>query len=188
MSNTISVNLVKDQKVDLTKSNPGLSKVAIGLGWDINNGNSGSFDLDAAIVVIGTNNEKKELVYFGKKTSNDGAIIHQGDNLTGIGDNDDETIIVDFTKLDADTEKLVVVVNIYQAVSKHQSFGMVRNAFIRIYNIETNEEILKYDLSEDASSNTGMIFGTLYRHNGEWKFESNSRGQNGDLNEIASAV
>jgi len=182
---TISVNVTKGQKVDLTKGNPGLKTIKVGLGWDVNKGSSGEFDLDG--FVFGLNDQGKvpdadSICYFGKLSIFGGAVSHSGDNLTGVGDGDDETVTVNLAAVPANVEKLVIAVNIYQASSKGQNFGMVRNAFCRCYDGDTNQELMKYDLGEEYSTFEGVVFGELYRNNGEWKFGAVSNGFNGDIN------
>ena len=178
------VNLTKGQKISLAKEAPGLNRVIVGLGWDVNKkqgffGLGGhDFDLDAFIVGCrnGHYSNRHDLVYFGNKDGCDGAIHHCGDNLTGAGDGDDEQIIVNLNNVPADVDKLVIAVNIYQAKHRKQDFGQVENAFVRLVNADTNQEVLRYDLSENYSGYVGMIFGELYRHNGEWKFAAQGNG------------
>lgn len=177
MSETISV--VKGQKVDLTKSNPGLTKIMVGLGWDPQTSGSLKFDLDASVILLDANGKYKELVYFHHLTSADGAIVHSGDNLTGDGDGDDEKVYVSLPSASAD--QLVFVVNIFEGATRRQNFGMVKNAFIRVVDASTNAELLKYDLSEDFSVETGVTMARIYKHNGEWKFEATGTGFTGSL-------
>ena len=182
----ISVNVTKGQKVDLTKTNPGLKILKIGLGWDVNKASGASdFDLDA--FVFGLNSDGKvpnaeSICYFGKLSVFGGAVVHSGDNLTGAGDGDDETITVNLATVPAEVEKLVVAVNIYKGKDRNQNFGMVRNAFCRCYDGDTTTELMKYDLGEEYSTFEGVVFGELYRNNGEWKFGAVSNGFNGDIN------
>ena len=185
----MSVNLQKGQKVDLTKGNAGLTRILVGLGWDEaprGGGGKGLFgslfgggnkaediDCDASCLVLTENgklNHKEDVVYFGNLTHRTGAVKHMGDNLTGAGDGDDEQIMVDLSSLPQNVEKLVFVVNIYQAVQRHQHFGMIQNAFIRIVDAGNNKELCRYNLSENYDNMTAMIFGEVYRYNGEWKF------------------
>ena len=174
------INLSKGQKVDLTKENPGLKSIMVGLGWDVNAYDSGAdFDLDAAAFMLGENGKcitEKEFIFYGNLEHNSGAVKHMGDNLTGAGDGDDEQIIIDLAAVPQVYDKIVVVVNIYQAVQRKQHFGMIKNAFIRIVDARNNTELCKYDLSEDYSNMTAMIFGEIYRHNGEWKFNAMGQG------------
>lgn len=188
---TETLNLTKDEKIDLTKGRTGLAVLALGLGWDANPGNAGTFDLDAFAVLL---NDQKKVVgpslnesvcYFSNKKLK--GIEHGGDNLTGAGDGDDETIIMTLDQVDPAVQAVLVCVNIYQAAQKGQKFGQVKNSFIRAYDKATNQEIFKYDLQEDYGNFTGVVFGRVYRHNGEWKFEAIGQGVNGDINEIITA-
>lgn len=181
----VTVSVTKGQKVDLTKGNPGLKTLKVGLGWDVNRGNGVDFDLDAFIFGLNDQNklpDEKSVCYFGQKNIYNGAVVHSGDNLTGVGDGDDETITVNLSAVPAEIHKLVIAVNIYQASSRSQNFGMVRNAFCRCYDGDTNQELMKYDLGEEYSTFEGVVFGELYRNNGEWKFGAVSNGFNGDIN------
>jgi hypothetical protein len=183
----MSVSLQKGQKVSLTKDNAGLSRIIIGLGWDEVEQKRGFFapkpqeiDCDASAILL-TNGrlvDKNDIVYFGNLTNSSRTVMHQGDNLTGAGEGDDEQIIVDLAALPQNYDKIVFVVNIYQAFQRKQNFGMIRNAFIRIVDARNNNEILKYNLSEDYSGMTAMIFGEVYRYNGEWKFSAIGQGTN----------
>ena len=177
---TSTISLEKGHKVDLTKEAPGLSKVFLGLGWDTNSGSGAAFDLDASCFLLGTSGKlqrQKDFVYFKNQDSADGSVHHRGDNLTGVGDGDDEVIDVDLTKVPADVDQIVFVVNIYEAGPRKQNFGQVKNAFIRLVDAGSDKEILRYDLGEDYSTETGVLFGRLYRHNGSWKFEASGTGE-----------
>lgn len=179
----MSVNLQKGQRVDLTKNNSGLKKVVVGLGWDEVEQKRGLFfsrkaadiDCDASAILIsqgGKLSANDDVVFYHNLRHRSGAVLHQGDNLTGAGDGDDEQIIVDLQKVPADYEKIVFVVTIYQARERGQHFGLIRNAFIRIVDASNNKELCKFDLSENYDGKTAMIFGELYRHGGEWKFSA----------------
>lgn len=183
MSGVQAVSLEKGAKVDLTKTNPGLKKLNLGLGWDVSQAGK-SFDLDAFALLLkgGKFTNSKDLIFFGNLTGE--GIKHAGDNLTGEGDGDDETVMLDLTKLTA--EEVIIGANIYQAQQKGQNFGQVKKAFIRAYDADTKQELARFDLSEDYSSNTGVALGRVYKHNGEWKFEAVGQGKNGDLNQIAT--
>lgn len=174
------VNLQKGQKVSLTKGNPGLKKVVVGLGWDVNAFDTGGdFDLDAAAFLLGDSGKvagSGDFVFYGNLKHASGSVQHMGDNLTGAGDGDDEQILVDLGKIPAEYDRIVIVVNIYQAVSRKQHFGMIKNAFIRLVDQRNNGEMCKYNLSDDYSGMTAMIFGEIYRHNGEWKFSAVGQG------------
>lgn len=181
------ISLEKGQKVSLTKENSGLNDVIIGLGWNVISKKRGLFgmggssfdcDLDASVICCrnGKYHGTDDLVYFGHLKHDSGAIRHCGDNLTGAGDGDDEQIIIKLDKIPSDIDKLVVVVNIYSAHQRKQDFGMVENAFMRIVDSKTNTELMRYNLTGDYAGSTGMIFGELYRHNGEWKFGAIGQG------------
>ena len=183
-----TINLVKGEKVDITKTNPGLKVAAIGLGWDTS-GSSSTFDLDAFCLALTAGKLKDapgHILYFGNLNVLGGALHHTGDNLTGAGDGDDETMTVNFSKLPAEIDQVIICANIYQAAQKRQNFGMVNNAFVRIYDFDTKAEIAKFDLSEDASAKSGMVFGKLYLHQGEWKFQAIGETKDGDINQIAA--
>lgn len=179
MSTTIS--LEKGVKVDLNKEAPGLTAVFLGLGWDTNSATGGAaFDLDASAFLLNTSGKISDpghFVYFKNLKSSDGSVNHRGDNLTGVGDGDDEVVDVELDKVPADVEQIVFVVNIYDAINRKQNFGQVKNAFIRLVDKNTGTEILRYDLGEDYSSETGVLFGRLYRHGGAWKFEASGIGE-----------
>jgi len=190
MSTVTSINLVKGAKVDLTKTNPSLSKVALGLGWDANKGNGNDFDLDAfALILKGgklLNAGEPSLVYFNHLTS--AGVTHSGDERTGAASGDDETISIEFSKVPADCDEILLAVNIYDAVARgNQNFGMVSNAYIRAYDAVTTTEIARYDLSEDYSANNCIIFGKVYRKDGEWKFAALGTGTNGTITDVANA-
>lgn len=179
------VNLKKGQKVSLTKDNPGLSKVVVGLGWDVNQFDTGGdFDLDTAAFLLksdGKVSKAEDFVFFGNLSHPTGAVVHQGDNLTGAGDGDDEQIKIDLSKVPAEIEKIAFTVTIYEADERRQNFGQVNNAFIRIYNEANGEELLRYDLGEDFSIETAAVFGELYKNGGEWKFNAIGSGYQGGL-------
>ena len=179
------VSLQKGQKVSLTKDNPGLKKVVVGLGWDVNAFDTGGdFDLDAAAFLLGDSGkvaDSNDFVFYSNLTHPSGSVIHQGDNLTGVGDGDDEQIKVDLSKVPDNITKIAFTVTIYEAEQRRQNFGQVSNAFIRIYNEETGEEMLRYDLGEDFSIETAAVFGELYKNGGEWKFNAIGNGFQGGL-------
>ena len=174
------INLTKGQKVDLTKGNPSLTKIVVGLGWDVNVYDSGAaFDLDAAAFMTNSAGKcptEKEFVFYGNLEHVSGSVKHMGDNLTGEGDGDDEQIMVDLPNIPANIDKLVFVVNIYDANVRHQHFGLIRNAFIRLVDLSTQKEICRFNLSDDYSGRTGLVVGEIYRHNGEWKFNAIGQG------------
>lgn len=189
----MAINLQKGQRVDLTKTNPGLSKIMVGLGWDpVQSGGKGllgalfggrgaDIDCDASVLMLGENDKLQnnhDVVYFGNLRSRDGSVQHSGDNLTGAGDGDDEQIQVDLSRVSANIQKLVFVVNIYDCVKRRQHFGMIKNAFIRIVNPANGQEMLHYNLTDDYSGKTCLITGEIYRHGGEWKFAAIGSGTN----------
>ena len=187
----MAVSLSKGQKVDLTKGNPGLSKLMIGLGWDTNRYEGGAdFDLDASAFLAGANGKcpmDKDFIFYGNLEHSSGAVKHMGDNLTGEGDGDDEQIEVDLSLVPGNIEKIAFTVTIYEAESRRQNFGQVNNAFIRIYDETNGEELLRYDLGEDFSIETAAIFGELYKHGGEWKFNATGGGYQGGLAAICAS-
>lgn len=181
----MSISLQKGQKVSLSKESAGLSTVLIGLGWDEAKRRGGLFglkpkpiDCDASAFLLknGKLADKTDIVYFGNLHHKSGTVQHLGDNLTGEGDGDDEQIVVDLSKIPAEYDRIVIVVNIYHAVQRKQHFGMIENAFIRLVDGKNNREMCKYDLSEDYSDMTAMIFGEVYRHDGKWKFNAIGQG------------
>ncbi len=179
------VNLSKGQKVSITKGNPGLSKVVVGLGWDINQFDTGGdFDLDAAAFLLndtGKASKSEDFVFFGNLKHPSGSVEHLGDNLTGAGDGDDEQIKINLSLVPPEISKIAFTVTIYEAETRRQNFGQVNNAFIRIYNEDNGEELLRYDLGEDFSIETAVVFGELYKNNGEWKFNAIGSGYQGGL-------
>ncbi|MFF3557117.1 TerD family protein [Streptomyces tsukubensis] len=184
----MGVSLSKGGNVSLTKAAPGLTAVTVGLGWDIRTTTGADFDLDASALL--TNTEGKvagdgNFVFFNNLKSPDGSVEHTGDNLTGEGEGDDEQIKVNLAAVPADVDKIVFPVSIYDAESRQQSFGQVRNAFIRVVNQADNNELARYDLTEDASTETAMVFGELYRHGAEWKFRAIGQGYASGLRGIA---
>lgn len=186
----MSINLQKGQKIELTKSGSGLKHIMVGLGWDeahkenSDDGFQGLFkskpqymkpqdiDCDASAIICDNDGKYMNLVCYRNLQLSDGSIVHQGDNLTGAGDGDDEQIIVDLSKVSPSVGKIVFVVNIYQASKRSQHFGMIRNAFIRLVDIDKNNEICRYNLSDNYSGMEGLIVGEIYRYNGDWKFNA----------------
>ena len=166
----MAINLSKGQKVDLTKDNPGLSKILVGLGWDVNAFDSGAaFDLDAAAFMVGSSGKcptEKEFVFYGNLEHPSGALKHMGDNLTGEGDGDDEQIVVELAQVPASVERIAFTVTIYDAESRRQNFGQVSNAYIHIQDMTSGADLIRYDLGEDFSIETAIVVGELYRHNG----------------------
>jgi tellurium resistance protein TerD len=184
----MSVSLSKGGNVSLSKEAPGLRAVLVGLGWDVRTTTGADFDLDASALMLGTNGKilsDQHFVFFNNLTSPDGSVEHTGDNLTGEGEGDDEAIKVNLEGVPAEVDKIVVTVSIYDADARQQSFGQVRNAFIRVVNQADDRELARYDLSEDASTETAMIFGELYRNGAEWKFRAVGQGYSSGLAGIA---
>lgn len=180
MEETKTISLTKGNKVDLSKDAPGLQNAVLGLGWDTNQAGGAAFDLDASVFMLNAAGKlpaQGNFVYFKNLKSPGNSVEHSGDNLTGVGDGDDESVFVDLSKVPADVNELHFVVNIYDAVARKQNFGQVKNAFIRMYDKESKVEILRYDLSEDFNAHTAVLFGRLYRHNGAWKFEATGTGE-----------
>lgn len=185
----MTISLVKGQKIDLTKGNAGLSKVVVGLGWDPavveKKGFFGSkktaveIDCDASVILLDENGKltkEKNVVFFANLQSPDGSVVHSGDNRTGEGDGDDEQVSVNLGQVPADVSKIVFVVNIYDCVNRKQDFGLVQSAYIRLVNDSNNQELIKFNLTEDYSGKTSLIVGEIYRHNGEWKFNAIGEG------------
>jgi tellurium resistance protein TerD len=184
----VSVSLTKGGNVSLTKEAPGLTNVVVGLGWDIRTTTGADFDLDASAIVLGADGKvlsDKHFVFFNNLTSPDGTIEHTGDNLTGEGEGDDEQVKLNLAGMAAEVDKVVFPVSIYDADSRSQSFGQVRNAFIRVVNAAGNAEIARYDLTEDASTETAMVFGEIYRNGADWKFRAVGQGYASGLAGIA---
>ena len=181
----MAVSLKKGQKVDLTKGNPNLTKVLIGLGWDVNRYDGGKdFDLDAAAFLLGGTGKVRDdndFVFYNHLKHESGSVEHMGDNLTGEGEGDDEQIKVDLSKVPMDVQKIDFTVTIYEATERHQSFGQVENAYIRVVDDATGKELIRYDLGEDFSIETAVVVGELYRHGGEWKFNAIGAGFEGGL-------
>jgi tellurium resistance protein TerD len=184
----VTVSLTKGGNVSLSKEAPDMRTMRIGLGWDMRVTDGAAFDLDASVFVLGEDGKIRntsDFVFFNNLTGGDGAVVHQGDNLTGQGEGDDEVIVVTLDRLPANVAKISFAATIYEADQRRQNFGMVQNAFIRVVNGEGGKEVARYDLSEDASTETAMIFGELYRHGGEWKFKAIGQGFGGGLGPLA---
>lgn len=181
----MAISLVKGQKIDLTKGNPSLKKVIIGLGWDTNKYSGGAdFDLDASVFLVGSNgktNHDEDFIFYNNLESRNKAVIHTGDNRTGEGEGDDEQIILVFAKMPSDIEKMAVTVTIYEATQRGQNFGQVSNAYVRVLDAVTNEELIRYDLGEDFSIETAIVVCEIYRHGSEWKFSAVGSGFQGGL-------
>lgn len=184
----MSISLAKGGNVSLSKEAPGLSKILIGLGWDERATDGTDFDLDASAFILGGNDlvrSDSDFIFYNNLRSSDGSVEHTGDNLTGGGDGDDEQIKVDLARVPADVQKVAVTVTIHEGEGRRQNFGMVSNAFIRVVDETSGREITRYDLNEDASVETAMIFGEVYRHGTDWKFRAVGQGFKGGLGPLA---
>jgi stress response protein SCP2 len=192
----MAISLKKGQRIDLTKGNTSISQIMVGLGWDpISQPKKGFFssskvmdvDCDASVIMLQNDHliNNKDLIYFGNKSSKCQSVIHSGDNTTGEGDGDDESIKVDLKSIPKDYNKLVFVVNIYDCIKRKQDFGMIQNAYIRVTNVQTQEELVRYNLSENYSGLTALVTGEIYRHDGEWKFAAVGDGtKDSNLTEV----
>jgi tellurium resistance protein TerD len=184
----MGVSLSKGGNVSLTKAEPGLRRIQIGLGWDTRQTDGVDFDLDASLFMLtgaGRVRSDSDFIFYNNLRSTDGSVEHTGDNLTGEGEGDDESIKVNLDRVPPDVDKLSVTVTIHEADTRQQNFGQVDNAFIRVVNEDSGTEIVRYDLSEDASTETAMIFGEVYRYGGEWKFRAVGQGYVGGLGPLA---
>jgi tellurium resistance protein TerD len=184
-----SLTLSKGSNLSLSKADPQLRKAMIGLGWDPRTTAGEQFDLDASALLLtaaGKVRSNDDFVFYNQLSSADGSVTHQGDNRTGEGEGDDEQVLIDLAAVSAQIEKIVIIVTIDQAEARRQNFGQVRDAFCRVVNEETDNEIVRYDLTEDAAAETCMIFAEIYRHNGDWKFRAVGQGYASGLRGIAS--
>ncbi len=186
----MAVSLSKGGNVSLSKEAPGLSKILIGLGWDVRATDGAQFDLDASVFLVAATGKVRsdaDFVFYNNLKSADGSVEHTGDNRTGEGDGDDEAVKVSLDSVPADVDKIVVAVTIDQADSRSQSFGQVSSAFIRVVNDSNGTELARYDLSEDSSTETAMVFGEVYRNGAEWKFRAVGQGFAGGLSPLAQS-
>ena len=184
----MAISLQKGGNVNLSKEAPGLSKMVVGLGWDTRSTDGAEFDLDGAVFLLNSSGKVRsdaDFVFYNNLKSTDGSIVHSGDNRTGAGDGDDETVTIDLTKVPADVDKIAVAVTIHEADKRNQNFGQVSKAFIRCVNAAGNTEIARYDLSEDSSTEAAMIFGEVYRAGSDWKFRAIGQGFKGGLGPLA---
>lgn len=186
----MAISLSKGGNISLAKEAPGLTKVLAGLGWDVRSTSGEQFDLDASAILLDSNGKvrsDKDFVYYNQKCHESGSVVHQGDNRTGEGDGDDEVIEIDLSRVPTDVERIVIAVSIYQADERRQNFGMVRNAYVRLLDAVSGAEVVRYDLSEDASTETALNFAELYRDNNGvgWKFRAIGQGYNSGLGGIA---
>jgi tellurium resistance protein TerD len=184
----MSISIAKGGNVSLSKEAPGLTKILMGLGWDARATDGADFDLDASAFLLAESGKVRsdsDFIFYNQLKSSDGSVEHTGDNLTGEGEGDDEAIKVDLSRVPADIQRIAVAVTIHDADNRRQNFGMVQNAFIRVVNDADNKEIARYDLSEDYSTETALIFGEVYRHGAEWKFRAVGQGFQGGLAPLA---
>ena len=184
----MSVSLSKGGNVSLSKTAPSMKNVLVGLGWDARSTDGQDFDLDASAFLLAANGKVRgdaDFIFYNNLKSADGSVTHTGDNRTGEGDGDDESLKIKLDKFPTEISRLMVAVTIHEAQVRKQNFGMVRGAFIRLVNIETNVEITRFDLSEDYSTETAMIFGEIYRYGNEWKFKAVGQGYAGGLKALA---
>ncbi|AGX05172.1 MULTISPECIES: TerD family protein [Bacillaceae] len=186
----MAVSLSKGQKVDLTKSNPGLTNVIVGVGWDVNKYDGGAdFDLDSSVFLLGENGKvtsEADFVFYNNTTGGNGSVVHTGDNRTGEGEGDDEQVKVELGAVPANVQRITFTITIHDGEARSQNFGQVSNSYVRILNGETNEELIRYDLGEDFSIETALVVGELYRHGGEWKFSAIGSGYQGGLGALAT--
>ena len=185
----MSVSLSKGGNVSLSKTAPSMKNVLIGLGWDVRSTDGQDFDLDASAFLLtaaGKVRGDADFIFYNNLRSSDGSVTHTGDNRTGQGDGDDESLIIKLDMIPPEIDKIVFVVTIHDAQTRRQSFGQVSGAFIRLVNDDTNTEIARYDLTEDASTETAMLFGELYRHGAEWKFRAVGQGYAGGLSSVCA--
>jgi tellurium resistance protein TerD len=187
---TMGVSLQKGQKVDLTKGNPSLSKIIVGLGWDIKRYDGGfDFDLDASAFMLGSSDKvtsESDFIFYNNLKSKCGSVQHTGDNLTGEGEGDDEQIIIEMGKVPQTFQKIAITVTIHDPETRKQNFGMISNAFVRIVDEATGQELIRYDLGEDFSIETAIVVAEIYRYNDEWKFAAVGSGFKGGLGSLCS--
>jgi tellurium resistance protein TerD len=186
----MAISLQKGGNVNLSKEAPGLSQLTIGLGWDVRNTDGAGFDIDGSAFLLkadGKVRSDQDFIFYNNLKSADGSIVHSGDNRTGEGEGDDETVKVDLAKVPADVDKIAVCVTIHDAEARRQNFGQVQKAFVRCVNSATNQEVARYDLSEDSSTETAMVFGELYRNGSDWKFRAVGQGYKGGLAALATS-
>ncbi|ANE46912.1 chemical-damaging agent resistance protein C [Paenibacillus swuensis] len=181
----MAISLTKGQKIDLTKTNPNLTKVIVGLGWDTNRYDGGKdFDLDASVFLLngqGQCGADTDFIFYNNPKNGNGSVVHTGDNRTGAGDGDDEQVSVDLSAVPANVERIAFAITIHEARERNQNFGQVANAFVRILDEQSGTELIRYDLGEDFSIETVVVVGELYRHSGEWKFNAIGSGYQEDL-------
>ena len=184
----MAISLQKGGNVNLSKEAPGLTSLKVGLGWDIRATDGAASDLDGAVFLLNSSGKVRsdsDFIFYNNLKSADGSIVHSGDNTTGAGEGDDEFVTIDLTKVPADVDKVVLGVTIHDAEARRQNFGMVGKAFIRCVNNANNQEVARYDLSEDSSTEAAMIFGEVYRNGADWKFRAIGQGFQGGLGPLA---
>ncbi|MTV38335.1 TerD family protein [Duganella radicis] len=186
----MAISLQKGGNVNLSKEAPGLTKIVVGLGWDVRSTDGSPFDLDGSAFLLkvdGKVRNDSDFIFYNNLKSSDQSVAHSGDNRTGAGDGDDETVTIDLTKVPSDVERIAICATIHEGDARRQNFGMVQKAFIRTVNAGSNAEIARYDLSEDSSTESAMIFGEVYRNNGDWKFKAVGQGFKGGLGPLAGS-
>src|SRR5574343_594717 len=186
----MAISLQKGGNVNLSKEAPGLNKVVIGLGWDVRSTDGNPFDLDGSAFLLKVDGKVRadnDFIFYNNLKSADQSVAHSGDNRTGAGDGDDETVTIDLTRVPADVERIAICATIHDGDQRHQNFGMVQRAFIRCVNAANSGEIARFDLSEDGSTESAMIFGEVYRHGGDWKFKAVGQGYKGGLGPLAAS-
>lgn len=184
----MSISLSKGGNVSLSKEAPGLTRILVGLGWDTRSSDGADFDLDASAFLLAATGKVRrdgDFIFYNNLRAEDGSVEHTGDNRTGEGDGDDEALTIDLAAVPADVQKIAVAATIHDADSRRQNFGMVQNAFMRVVNSDNDREVARYDLTEDYSVETALIFGEIYRHGGEWKFRAVGQGYSGGLAPLA---
>ncbi|SFU91467.1 TerD family protein [Pseudoduganella namucuonensis] len=186
----MAISLQKGGNVNLSKEAPGLSKLVVGLGWDVRNTDGAAFDIDGSAFLLKVDGKVRadtDFIFYNNLKSPDGSVAHSGDNRTGAGEGDDETVAIDLARVPADVDRVAVCVTIHEADARRQNFGQVQRAFVRCVNLADNTEIARYDLSEDGSTETALIFGEIYRYGGDWKFRAVGQGYKGGLGALASS-
>lgn len=184
----MALTLQKGANVNLSKEAPNLVNALVGLGWDARATDGKDFDLDASLFMVKEDGKVPSdafFIFYNQKTSPEGSVEHTGDNLSGAGEGDDESILVNLAKVPPNVQRLVIVVTIHDAEARRQNFGQISNAFVRVVNRDTHQEVVRFDLSEDYSTETAMIFGEIYRHSGDWKFKAVGQGYAGGLRALA---
>jgi tellurium resistance protein TerD len=186
----MAISLQKGGNVNLSKEAPGLSKLVVGLGWDVRNTDGAAFDIDSSAFLLKADGKVRadnDFIFYNNLKSSDGSVAHSGDNRTGAGEGDDETVTVELSKVPAEIERISICVTIHEAEARRQNFGQVQKAFVRCVNAANGQEIARFDLSEDGSVETSLIFGEVYRNGSDWKFRAVGQGYKGGLGALASS-